>query len=219
MLFIPVGAALFDPVTIVVAFFLIDTFVALPLLLGALKLWNWRSVFPVLLGSWCGVSLGAYLLANMAEAPLRWSISAIIVLLAALLLSGWRYRDEPKLPVSLTVGAVSGVLGGVSQVSAPPVVAYWLSGPFEPSVIRANLICFFCFASLGSGLAFFANGVFTPDAGALSLWLAPFYGAAIFAGARLFSGAGDKLLRRVALALIVFAALMSVPALDPLLGR
>ncbi|CAN0601934.1 unnamed protein product, partial [Ectocarpus sp. 12 AP-2014] len=124
---------------------------------------------------------------------------------------------RPKTPISLGVGSVAGVLGGISQVSAPPLVAYWAAGPFPAQVIRANLICFFFFATLGSLAAFFANGVFTAQTIALAVWLAPAYGLAIFIGAKLFKGANDTLFRKVAFAIILIAAVTSLPLLDPLL--
>lgn len=217
MLFMPFATFLFDPRLAVVAFFIIDTSITLPLVTNALRHWDWRTVIPCAVGSWVGVWLGAYLLATTDTLVLRWTICLIIILLVGVMLTGWRYTARPKTPISLGVGSVAGVLGGISQVSAPPLVAYWAAGPFPAQVIRANLICFFFFATLGSLAAFFANGVFTAQTLALAILLAPAYGLAIFIGAKLFKGANDTLFRKVAFAIILIAALTSLPLLDPLL--
>ena len=217
MLFMPVASFLFEPRLAVVAFFLIDTIVAMPLVVGALRRWDPRTVVPCVLGAWSGVWVGAYLLATADTLVLRWTICGIIIAVVLLMLSGWRYTGAPRAPVSLGVGAVAGVLGGVSQVSGPPVVAYWISGPLPPATIRANLICFFFFAGIGSALAFLGNGVFTVDSTALAVWMAPVYGLALFVGARVFVGADDRLFRRVAFTLILVAAVTSLPLLDPIL--
>lgn len=217
MVFMPFAAFLFDPALAVVAFFIIDALVPAPLVWNATKVCDWRTVLPCVLGSWCGVWLGAYLLATTDPLILRWAICGIIIALVLLMMSGWRYTNRPIVPLSLAVGASSGVLGGISQVSAPPVVAYWVSGPAPSAVIRANVICFFLFAAMGSVVAFLANGVFNTRSISLALWLAPFYGLAIFTGARLFSGADDRLFRKVAFAMILLAAITSLPLLDPIL--
>ncbi len=217
MMFMPFGTILFEPRIVVVAFFLIDTTITLPLVRNGFKLWDWRTVMPCVVGGWVGVWFGAYLLATSEPLLLRWTICAIIIVLVMFMLTGWRYTQRPRLPISLGVGGVSGVLGGVSQVSAPPVVAYWVSGPSTAPVVRANLIMFFFFATFGSLAAFFANSLFSAEAIALAVILAPAYGLAIFAGAKLFHGANDGLFRKVALAIILIAAVTSMPLLDPIL--
>ncbi|MEM1285269.1 MAG: sulfite exporter TauE/SafE family protein [Pseudomonadota bacterium] len=217
MVFMPFATFLFEPRLVVVAFFMIDTSVTIPLLRSGFRHWDWRTVIPCALGSWLSVGLGAYLLANTDTQVLRWVICGIIIVLVAFMMSGWRYTARPRPPVSLAVGSVSGILGGISQVSAPPLVAYWSAGPFPAETIRANLICFFFFATLGSLVAFSANGVFSAQSVALAFWLAPAYGLAIFIGARLFKGTDDSLFRKVAFGLILIAAVTSLPALDSIL--
>lgn len=217
MLFMPVATYLFDPRLVVVSFFLVDAIMTMPLALNAFRSWEPRTVIPCVVGAWAGVWFGAYLLATTDTLVLRWFICCIIIALVALLGSGWRYTGAPKAPISLVVGTSAGVLGGVSQVAAPPLLAYWASGPAAPQMIRANLITFFFFSSMGSFAAFLGNGVFTMQTIGLALWLAPIYGLAIFAGARLFKGAKDGLFRKVALTIIIIAAITSLPLLDPIL--
>lgn len=217
MLFMPVATYLYDPRLVVVSFFLIDWIMTMPLAFQAFRKWQPQTVLPCVIGAWAGVWFGAYLLATTDTLVLRWSICCLILALVVLLRSGWRYEGAPKAPISLIVGASAGVLGGVSQISAPPVVAYWASGPAAAAAIRANLITFFFFSSLGSFAAFLGNGVFTQQTMALALWLAPVYGLAIFAGARLFSNANEKLFRKAAFAIIIIAAVTSMPLLDPFL--
>lgn len=217
MIFMPFATILFDPRLAVVAFFVIDSSITLPLVKNALAKWDWRTVVPCALGSWIGVQFGAFLLATTNQLTLRWVICLVIIALVVLMASGWRYTKRPVTPISLGVGLSSGVLGGISQVSAPPLVAYWASGPSSAATVRANLITFFFFATLGSLVAFWSNGVFTWQTIALAAWLAPAYGVAIFAGARAFKGTRESVFRKAALALILLAAVTSLPLLDPLL--
>ena len=216
MIFIPVATSVILPSTAAAAFLFIDSIVTLPLLIRAVKHCNWPTVLPAALGSVIFVHLGAWLLANTDVLILRWVIFAIVICLLMLLISGWRYNKQPASAVSFATGGVSGVLGGVSQVSAPPVVAMWLSSSNDPLVVRANLIAFFALASIGTFIAYALNGFFTREVFHLLIMAVPVYALAIFAGAHGFSKADPALYRKIAYGLIALAVFTSMPALDPL---
>ncbi|MBG6175763.1 putative membrane protein YfcA [Labrenzia sp. EL_208] len=217
MIFIPVATSVVAPATAAATFLFIDSIVTLPLLIRAVRHCNWATVLPAAFGAVIFVHLGAWLLASTDVLILRWAIFAIVTCLLALLISGWRYHRQPAAAVSFATGSVSGVLGGISQVSAPPVVAMWLSSANDPAIVRANMIVFFTLASVGTFVAYTLNGFFTQEVFRLLIMAVPVYGLAIFAGARGFSKADPAVYRKFAYVLIAVAALTSMPALDPLL--
>lgn len=216
MIFMPVAASVMLPSTAAATFLFIDGIVALPLVVRALRLCNWATVLPAVVGAVIFVHVGAWLLANADVLALRWTIFAIVTGLLLLLVSGWRYERMPSRPVSLGVGAVAGVLGGISQVSGPPVVAFWLSSAREPAIVRANLIVFFALASIGTFIAYILNGFFTLEVLHLLIMAIPVYALAIYLGSNGFKRADPALYRKLAYGLIALAALSSMPLLDPL---
>lgn len=215
MIFMPVATSVMLPSTAAASFLFIDGIVAAPLIFRAFRHCDWRTVIPVVLGSVLCVHFGAWLLANTDVLLLRWMIFAIVGSLLILLISGWHYHKKPSRPVSLGVGAVAGVLGGISQVSGPPVAAFWLSSAKDPTVVRANLIVFFALASIGTFIAYIVNGFFTLEVLHLLIIAVPVYGLALFLGANGFKKADPKYYRIIAYCLIALAALTSMPALDP----
>ncbi|ADZ69344.1 sulfite exporter TauE/SafE family protein [Polymorphum gilvum] len=217
MIYMPVAASLMPPPIAAASFLVLDSVVALPLVVRAARICDWKTVTPTVVGAVLFVHAGAWLLANTDVLLLRWTISALVIALLALLVSGWRYHGTPTRPVSFGVGAVAGVLGGVSQVSGPPVVAFWLSGTQSPAIVRANLIMFFALASLGSYVAYWLAGFFTLDVLRLIALGFPAYALAIFLGSRGFGKANPALYRVIAYTLIAVAALTSLPILDGLL--
>jgi len=216
MIFMPVATSLISPATAAASFLFIDAIVALPLILRAVRICDWSTVLPAVIGAVLSVHLGAWLLANTEVVVLRWIIFAIVAGLLALLVSGWRYQGKPKPPVSFGVGATAGILGGISQVSGPPVVAFWLSSAKEPAIVRANLIVFFALASIGTFVAYFLNGFFTLAVFHLLVVAVPAYGLGIYLGSKGFGAADPKFYRWVAYSLIGLAAITSMPALDSL---
>jgi len=214
LILMPVASALIEP-RLAVAIFLATDFVAsAPLVPPAMRRCDWPSVLPTAAVALVFVPLGVFALVNSDPVMVRWTISILTILMLALLVSGWRYPGKPHLAASLGVGAASGFLGGISQIAGPPIVTYWMSGPFPVATIRANLITFFLFTSVGSFFAYFFNGLFTPGAIAITLVLIPIYALAIWAGARLNGRASETTFRIVAYVLIAIAALTSLPVLD-----
>lgn len=217
MIFMPVAASVISPAIAAASFLVLDFFVTLPMVFRAFRICDWGTVIPAVLGSVIFVHAGAWLLANSDVLLLRWIIFGIVVCLLLLLVSGWRYRGKPTASASFAVGTTSGLLGGISQVSAPPVAALWMSSVNEPAVIRANLIMFFALASIGSTIAYWMNGFFTIEVAHFLIAGVPAYGLAIFLGSRGFGKASPTLYRGIAYTLIAVAAITSLPLLDPVL--
>jgi uncharacterized membrane protein YfcA len=133
------------------------------------------------------------------------------------LASGWRYRGEPRLPITLGVGAFAGASAGAVQIGGPPVVLYWLSRGHSATTMRANLMVFFAFCGIALVTAYAIKGLFTAQTLALSLLLGIPYMLGVGIGVLFFRSASDRLYRRIAYAVIALAALLSLPVLDPVL--
>jgi uncharacterized protein len=96
-----------------------------------------------LAGAAVGIPLGVYGLARIDEGTMRAGIGAI-TLAAALTL--WLKPGRPLRREGLAaplVGMVSGVLGGASGMSGPPVILFGLNQGWDHRDLRANLIGFF----------------------------------------------------------------------------
>jgi len=214
LILMPVAAAVIDPLLAAATFLLMDFFITLPLVPSAMRRANWPTVLPTAIGGLITVPLGAFVLVNSDPLVVRWGISIAIIAMLGLMISGWRYRGTPSGPVSLSVGALAGFLSGVAQIPGPPVVTYWMSGPLPAAIIRANLITFFFLESIGGIGVYFLSGLFSAKVLGFVILLAPIYGLAVWAGARLHPRAPEQWFRRVAYSLIAIAAFTSLPALD-----
>lgn len=217
MIYMPIATSLLYPPTAAAGFLFLDMVIAAPLVVRAIKLCDWHTIIPAVIASVLFVHAGAWVLANADTMILRWVIFAIVSSLLVLLLSGWRYHRRPTTSVSFGVGTIAGLLGGISQVSGPPVVAFWLSSASENAVVRANLIVFFALAGIGSMFAYALNGFFTTDVWRFLVFGVPSYGIGLFLGSKGFGKANPKLYRWIAYTLIAIAAITSMPALDGLL--
>ncbi len=217
LIFVPLASALAGPRIASPLLLVIDATMTLGLLPDAVKRANRREVLTMLIGALFGVPVGTAALAFAPPLVLRWTISVIVLCLLCFLISGWRYRGRPKAPLSIATGAVSGVFGGVAQMSGPPVVAYWLGGAIPREAVRANLVTYFALSSVISATSYVSAGLLTLESLLLSVAVGPGYAIGIAIGSALFGRASEQTFRRICYALIASSALISLPLLDNLM--
>lgn len=218
LIFVPVASALLGPKTAVPLLLVMDAIVAVGMIPGAWRIGNRAEVGLMSIGALLGVPLGAYVLAISDPIALRWAIVALVVGLLALLVSGWRYHGRPKLPLTVGVGAVAGLLSGAAQVGGPPVVAYWLGGAIPARTVRANIVLYFAVSTVLSMASYLAGGLIEYRVLLLTALTAPAYAVGLWLGARLFGFADEATFRRICFALIAGAAILGLPLWDSLRG-
>ena len=173
-----------------------------------------HSVALMLGGALLGVPLGVYALIKGDPLMVRWAIVGFVFVTLPLLISGWRMRAAPTVAATLGVGVVSGFLGGMTQTSGPPVIAYWLGQNVPPALQRASMFAYFGLGSFITASFYFLGGLVTLTVIQLSILLAPAYGLSVMAGQRMFGLASETTFRNVCYVLIALVGLFSMPLLD-----
>ncbi len=217
MIYIPLVAAVYEPRTAAATMVLIDLVCAFPLAVRAVSHCSWREVTPISIAAAVAVPIGTWVLLVADPVMLRWVIAGVVILLLAVLASGWRYHGRPRLPATIGVGLLSGLASGAVQIAGPPVILYWLGGAAQAAFVRANLMVYFTFIDVIGCAAYFREGLFTREVVVLSLLLGLPFILAMVAGARSFRLASERSFRRVAYAIIAVSALISLPLFDRLL--
>jgi uncharacterized membrane protein YfcA len=214
MIIIPFVSALYGPKVGASAILVADGILTIPYIIKSIRHYEPRTVAPVALGAILAIPIGAYLLTTIDPTPIRWAMLPIIAGLLAITLSGWRYHGIPKVGVSLATGATSGFLSGLIQLSGPPVIVLWMSGPFPPQTIRANIFVYFGVTTIMAAVSYAIGGVFDSKLVPVLVTMIPFYGVGLAFGGRFFGKADPKFFRRVAVALIGFSGIVSMPVFD-----
>ncbi len=207
MLMTPVFSAIYGPAMGITLCLLLEIAVALPLLPAVVRLVDWRRLGVLLAAATLAVPLGNIALTYIAPQPMRWLISAIVLLAVALLASGWRFPGKPNLATTLGVGASSGFLNGLSGMAGPPIAFYYLAGQDTTAQVRANLTTYFVFVDLAALAVFASRGLIGWDTGVHGAFLAPAVMIGGLAGERLFPLASESFYRRLALGLLVAVAI------------
>lgn len=211
LIFMPAASALVGPSVAAPVLLMADGVLTVSFLPRAWKLARREDVALMAAGALIGVPIGALILKHADPLLLRWAISALAASMLVLLISGWRYHGTPHAGVTPIVGCVSGIFGGLAQMSGPPVVAYWLSSKEGHATVRASIILFFGATTLFTFLSYWVSGLLTAHSIVLAAAVAPAYGFGLFAGARAFGIASPDIFRRLCFILIALSVATSLP--------
>ena len=150
MLMAPIFAVVFGPVDTVAMITLLELFVSIQLMPGALHEADWHFVAPLGVSAALLMPVGAYVLRSADPNLLARVIAGIVLVFVIVLMTGRRYQGEHKLVPTLGIGAASGILMAATSMGNPPVLLYVLSGPDSAAKIRANIIAYFAGTCPGS---------------------------------------------------------------------
>jgi uncharacterized membrane protein YfcA len=207
----PLLSALYGPSTAVPVALLLELALAVPFVPPALRLADRARVGLLCVAAAVTVPVGAWLLVVVDEAALRWAICALVLTAVGILGLGWRYHGRPRHSATAATGALSGLLGGSTGLSGPPVIFYELSGSAPIAHVRANFMVFFAWIDIVALTAFAVSGTLAGLPLLLAAALLAPYLAAAAAGARAFNLASETFYRRLALAVLVCVAIVSLP--------
>jgi uncharacterized protein len=217
LIFMPLASSLAAPRLVAALLLMVDFVAALPLLPNGWKHADRKATAVMVSGAVIGVPVGTYFLTRLDPVTTRWIISAFVVALLLLLLTGWRYRGKDHAALVIGIGGLSGFCSGLAQTGGPPIVGYWLGRPIAPIVARANIVLFFGASDFFSAVSYAASGLITTDAIRLSFLVGPVYGLGVWFGASLFGRASETAFRVICYVLIAAAVVIGLPALDGVL--
>jgi uncharacterized membrane protein YfcA len=216
LIYIPLISAIYEPRIAAVTLLPVDFIGALWPAIQARRDANWSDLTPIAIAAIIAAPFGTMLLVIVAPTTLRWVISATVLFLLAVLVSGWQYRGQPSLALKLAVGMLAGLGQGATQIGGPLLIIYWLSTAV-PVVVRANLLVYFQLVGVIFMITYVWQGVFDANGIGLALLLGPPFFAAIALGVYSFRAASALLYRRIAYAIVAVAALVSLPLFDSIL--
>ena len=217
LVYIPLISSIYEPKIAVATLLLIDFVSGIPFAIQAIPRCRWREIAPITISAIFAIPFGTMILLYFDPTLIRWLVAAVAILMLFIIIAGWRYRDRPRLPITIFVGLISGLLGGAFQMDGPPVVIYWLSGVNVASVVRANLMMFIVLSGAAICVTYLFSGLLTLNVIALAILLGLPFVVSMKLGARLFHGASDQVYRRIAYVVIAASVIISLPIFDGLL--
>ncbi len=162
-------------------------------------------VVPLLVGTAVAMPVGAHVLLSVEPALMKKIICGSILLMALVLLTGWRFRNALGAPGYVGIGALSGFVMGATAIAATTPL-FLGAGHQTAAQNRANFIVWvFPSTVLLIALLTWRGALVAGDAVAI-LVLTPIYLASVMLGTRTLRIASDATVRRTVLALVIVTA-------------
>ncbi|MGY3436540.1 MULTISPECIES: TSUP family transporter [unclassified Marinovum] len=158
--------------------------------------------------------LGVQALQLLPDGTIRWSVTAIAGGTLLALITGWRYRGEVGRLGLGVIGLAAGFLGGLTGLTGPVVILFYLAGVKAARVVRANTILYLALLDVVIFANLFVAGVSNPAMITVALVLVVPYVATSLIGQRLFDPKYERLYRWVAYGVIAVAVVAGAPVLD-----
>ena len=157
-----------------------------------------------------GVPAGTYVLAYADDDTMRIVISAITLLAAVSML---RRPGRPLRRESFflcVAGLLSGLVGGGSGITGPPVVLLGLKQQWEQRAFRADLIGYFFILHASMLILYHNFGLLEQGTLTLSLWSLPGVLMGYFAGMRLKNLVSQSLYRYLAIGIVGLGSILAL---------
>jgi uncharacterized membrane protein YfcA len=220
MVFMPLASVVLGPVAALGLIWFIDLPFALPIAARSAKQAEWREILPLLLTATLALPAGIWLLTWLDRETMRWILAGLVLTAVALMASGWRYHGRPTIPLSLGVGALSGLFNGMASIGGMPLAIFWLGAQRnDRHKSRANLQTFFGVSTIISGAVLWYKGILTWQAMLTAVPLFAVYGIGLWGGIHGFRRSSEEGFRRIAYLVIFLSAFISLPLWDRFIGR
>lgn len=166
-------------------------------------------VIPLLIGTAIAMPVGAHVLLSVDPVLMKRIICASILLMALVLLTGWRLRSVLGAPGYVGIGALSGFVMGSTAIAA--VTPLFLgAGHRSAAQNRADFIIWVFFGTILLIALLTWRGALAAGDTVAILVLTPIYLASVILGTRTHRRASDAVVRRTVLGLVIVTAIVGL---------
>lgn len=214
LIFVPVAGQFLpaaDVVLIITLTGIISTAALLP------RAWAKADKAEVGLMAVCGVvtvPIGIYLMQILPGESIRWGVTVVAAVTLAALITGWRYRGAVGRVGLGGIGLAAGLMGGMTGLSGPVVILFYLAGVKSASVVRANTILYLALLDALIVVNLLLKGLSNPVMIGVVMILGVPYLVTTLIGQHIFDPKHENAYRWLAYGAIALAVISGVPLFD-----
>ncbi len=142
-LVVAAGALFLSPALLVPMVVLLEIAASIQMLPSALSSVHWRAHNRILLALLIATPIGVYALAIAPDDLLRAVVALFILILASVMLSGFRFKGELGSKHLFGVGLIAGLCNGVAGIGGMPIAVYLNSTSISLAQARATMVMVF----------------------------------------------------------------------------
>lgn len=214
MIFVPIGTQFLPTADVVFLMAITGLISTAALFSSAWKISDKGEVGALAIAASVAVPVGLWLMAQLDGLTLRWILSCVIGLTLLAVITGWRWKGDLNWRGRFAIGGVAGTIGGMTGLTGPAVIVFYLANARDVSRVRANTIVFLAILDL----VIVTNLIFDGIANWQTLWIAAIlagpYLVTTLIGKALFDPNLERLYRLASYSVIGMAVLIGLPLFD-----
>ena len=160
------------------------------------------------------VPIGLWIMTQLPQDMIRWIAALIAAAMLSALILGWRYAGKIDLKRLLGIGATAGGIGGMTGLTGPAVIMFYLANGSRAEIVRANTIVFLAILDVVIAINMTIGRLITWRLVALSFVLAVPYFITSRVGQALFDPKYETTYRSMAYLVIGLAVVTGLPLWD-----
>ena len=161
-----------------------------------------------------GMPVGIWLLSQVDAISIRWVVAGIASVTLIAVVSGWQYTGRLGTKGLSMIGAGAGFVGGLTALTGPIAIMFYLANARKAVAVRANMILFLATLDILMICILAINGLIDAATIVLGCLVSIPYAAAIFVGKSFFNPERETLYRVVAYTIVALALVTGLPIWD-----
>ncbi|WP_320179721.1 sulfite exporter TauE/SafE family protein [Roseovarius pacificus] len=215
LIFVPVAGIFLPPAIVIGVITLTGVASTAALLPRAWGQAHRREVGVLALAALITVPAGLWLMDRLPTDTVRWIVAGVAATTLLALVAGWRFSGQVSKPGLGMIGAAAGVIGGLTGLTGPVVILFYLAGQSTAQSVRANTILFLAILDVVIVGNLLWRGTVTLNTVLLAMTLAVPYFITTLIGQSMFDPRHERLYRWAAYGVIAVAVLTGLPIWTP----
>lgn len=214
LIFVPVAGQYLPPADVIIVITLTGIASTSALLPRAWGHANRGEVAFMAFAAMLTVPLGVWAMKALPQDAIRWIVTGIAGGTLLALVTGWRYRGTVTRPGLVGIGLGAGLAGGMTGLTGPVVILFYLAGLKAAQTVRANTILYLALLDVVVLANLVLADASNPAMIVVAAILAVPYFITSLIGQRLFDPKYERTYRWAAYAVITVAVISGAPVLD-----
>lgn len=214
LIFVPVATQFLPAANVILITATTGIFSTAALLPGAWKTADRGEVGTMALAALATVPLGLWILAQLDGLVIRWMVTVVASATLFAVITGWRWQGRLGIPGRLAIGGSAGLVGGMTGLTGPMVIIFYLANARSALAVRSNTILFLAVLDI----VLLGNLFLRGQAVAETLWIAVIlslpYLMTTLIGQALFDPRHERAYRGLAYGVVALAVISGLPILD-----
>jgi uncharacterized membrane protein YfcA len=214
LIFVPVAGQFLPPADVILLMACTGIASTMAILPKAWGTADRREVGALVLAAVVTIPIGIWIMSFLDGLTVRWIVVAVASTTLVAVIAGWRWHGDLKAGGRIFIGGAAGLVGGMTGLTGPLVIMFYLANARSALAVRSNTILFLAALDVLLVLNLILGGFSNIQMVWTAAILAIPYVTTTLIGQALFDPSKERVYRLVAYTVIGLAVVSGIPLFD-----